>query len=178
MTGKRPDQLDADEDDKRYHRSLFLWAALGVFSMFTLFWAFAMPRFDVSDGVPSAAMQCAGLRGDAFGLLNTLFSGLAFAGVLVALELQRRDVLEQRKENVAARDEAEKHTKATDRMRIANLLGVVAQINTTLGRANEYGHEQIAELRKVLQRAKEELDWAPASEEEVVAELRSRGSVR
>jgi len=172
---KEDEADDQDRSDKRYHWSLFLWAALAIGVMVTAFWLVAVPR--VPNGA-SPTLQDAGLRGDAFGLLNTVFSGLAFAGVLIALELQRRDVLEQRKENLAARDEAEKHTKATDRMRIANLLGVVAQINTTLGRANEYGHEQIAELRKVLQRAKEELDWARASEEEVVAELRSRGSVR
>jgi hypothetical protein len=169
------EQTQEDLADKRYHRALFLWAALGVAVMVSAFWLVAIPRATLDDS-QVIALQKAGLRGDAFGLLNTIFSGLAFAGVLIALELQRRDVLEQRRENKASRDEAERHTEATDRMRVANLLGVMAQINATLGRSKECSPEQVVELRKILERTRKELDWEPAPASEVAAEQKARSS--
>ncbi|HEX8480809.1 MAG TPA: hypothetical protein VF650_02780 [Allosphingosinicella sp.] len=41
--------------------------------------------------------------GDTFGAVNALFSGLAFAGVVYALNLQRRDLFAQREEMLEAR---------------------------------------------------------------------------
>lgn len=41
--------------------------------------------------------------GDTFGAVNALFSGLAFAGVIYALNLQRRDLFAQREEMLEAR---------------------------------------------------------------------------
>jgi hypothetical protein len=45
-----------------------------------------------------------GQFGDAFGLVNALFSGLAFAGVLFSLEMQRRELGLQREELAATRE--------------------------------------------------------------------------
>ena len=39
-----------------------------------------------------------GTFGDSFGVLNTLFSGLAFAGIIVSIKMQNDEVREQRKE--------------------------------------------------------------------------------
>ena len=39
-----------------------------------------------------------GTFGDSFGVLNTLFSGLAFAGIIVTVKIQNDDMREQRKE--------------------------------------------------------------------------------
>lgn len=39
-----------------------------------------------------------GTFGDSFGVLNTLFSGLAFAGIIVSIKMQNDDMHEQRKE--------------------------------------------------------------------------------
>ncbi|MFO1042768.1 MAG: hypothetical protein U0941_13325 [Planctomycetaceae bacterium] len=43
--------------------------------------------------------------GDAFGIVNSLFSGLAFAGVLVALKMQQMELKLQRDELLATREE-------------------------------------------------------------------------
>lgn len=59
-----------------------------------------------------------GLFGDSFGVLNTLFSGLAFVGVIIAifmqkeeLSLQREEVKMQRIETARLADTQEKSTK-------------------------------------------------------------------
>lgn len=47
--------------------------------------------------------QTRGTAGDSFGAVNALFSGLAFAGVIYALNLQRRQLEDQREELQATR---------------------------------------------------------------------------
>lgn len=49
-----------------------------------------------------------GTYGDAYGSLNTLFSGWAFALLLISLFMQRRELQEQRKELAAQKDEISK----------------------------------------------------------------------
>jgi hypothetical protein len=47
--------------------------------------------------------QTRGTAGDSFGAVNALFSGLAFAGVIYALNLQRKELTSQREEMLATR---------------------------------------------------------------------------
>lgn len=54
----------------------------------------------------------AGVIGDAFGAVNALFSGLAFAGVILALLLQTRDLQLQRQELEETRAELAKSAEA------------------------------------------------------------------
>ena len=70
--------------------SLFLKASLLV----TIIWAISALGLvlTVSDFSKS------GTFGDSFGVLNTLFSGLAFAGIIVTVKIQNDDMREQRKE--------------------------------------------------------------------------------
>ncbi len=70
--------------------SLFLKAALLV----TIIWAISalVLVLTVNDFSKS------GTFGDSFGVLNTLFSGLAFAGIIVTVKIQNDDMREQRKE--------------------------------------------------------------------------------
>ncbi len=56
-----------------------------------------------------------GTFGDMFGAVNTLFSGLAFAGVIYAILLQRQELSLQRKELELTRRELEKSAKAQER---------------------------------------------------------------
>jgi hypothetical protein len=69
--------------------------------------------------------------GDAFGVLNTLFSGLAFAGVVVALYLQMEELALQRQEMKDSREELAK-TAAAQREQvslIAQQLGLAAKVS-------------------------------------------------
>jgi hypothetical protein len=52
--------------------------------------------------------------GDSFGIVNALFSGLAFAGVIAALWMQREELSLQRKELRDTREEFAKQTAIQD----------------------------------------------------------------
>lgn len=58
-----------------------------------------------------------GTYGDAYGSLNTLFSGWAFALLLISLFMQRRELQEQRKELAAQRDEISKANDIAEQQR-------------------------------------------------------------
>lgn len=53
-----------------------------------------------------------GTFGDLFGAVNALFSGLAFAGLIYAIVLQKRDLKMQREEIIQNRTELKKSAKA------------------------------------------------------------------
>lgn len=59
-------------------------------------------------------MATRGQFGDLFGGLNAIFSGLAFAGLLLALYMQRKELSLQRQELALTREELEKSTKAQE----------------------------------------------------------------
>ncbi len=68
-----------------------------------------------------------GQFGDAFGALNTLFSGLAFLGLIYAILLQREELSLQRTELSLTRDELKKSAEAQAKQ--AASLKATAKIN-------------------------------------------------
>ena len=70
--------------------SLFLRAALLVLGIWSAS-AFGLYAF-------TEDYSKSGTFGDSFGVLNTLFSGLAFAGIIVSIKMQNDEMREQRKE--------------------------------------------------------------------------------
>lgn len=68
----------------------------------------------------------AGKFGDTFGALNSLFSGMAFAALIVAVVLQRQELIEQRKELVLARKQFERSAKAQEKSEAALSMQVKA----------------------------------------------------
>ena len=77
----------------------FLWLCLGVVCLWTvctiaIYWLF--PDW-----------QTRGAVGDSFGAVSALFSGLAFAGLIYALHLQRKELIYQREELLATRTVSE-----------------------------------------------------------------------
>ncbi|MDC5426667.1 putative phage abortive infection protein [Acinetobacter baumannii] len=58
-----------------------------------------------------------GTYGDTYGSLNTLFSGWAFALLLISLFMQRKELQEQRKELAAQRDEITKSNEIAESQR-------------------------------------------------------------
>jgi hypothetical protein len=61
-----------------------------------------------------------GITGDAFGAINSLFSGLAFAGLIYAIFLQRDELKLQRNELQATRKEFEQQNDTLSRQRFEN----------------------------------------------------------
>jgi hypothetical protein len=78
-----------------------------------------------------------GQHGDMFGGLNTLFSGLAFAGVLFAVFLQSRELSLQRQELIETRKEYRRAASANERTAEAQLMSArISAISTMLTAVN------------------------------------------
>ncbi len=81
---------EKEEFSDRITWSLFLKAALLVMGIWSAS-AFGLYIF-------TEDYSKSGTFGDSFGVLNTLFSGLAFAGIIVSIKMQNDEMREQRKE--------------------------------------------------------------------------------
>lgn len=92
-----------DEKKPKKSRSdgwmLFVWIGLIVVAI----WALSIPII--------SQYENPGIIGDMFGAVNALFSGLAFAGVIVAIKLQREELRNTRKELKYTRREIEAQKK-------------------------------------------------------------------
>ena len=96
--------VDSGEDkEERQANRLFTYLVLGIvllvlsYAIFLIF--ITWPISDLSIGA-------AGTFGDSFGILTSLFSGIAFAGLIWTILLQRAELKLQRKELIEARRQA------------------------------------------------------------------------
>ncbi|VVN50889.1 hypothetical protein PS685_00413 [Pseudomonas fluorescens] len=72
---------------------------VSILTVYIFYYLFLYSGFSIAvDEVGSLVGVRSGTFGDAFGTLNALFSGMAFAGVVVSLYLQRRDIKENQHE--------------------------------------------------------------------------------
>ena len=97
--------MNAGQDNSKESWWGFFWVALGVFAV-QVFGGMAIYSSFRDD--PTGR----GTFGDMFGAINTLFSGLAFAGVVYAIVLQKRELSLQRQELTLTRMELEKSAAA------------------------------------------------------------------
>lgn len=78
-----------------------------------------------------------GLFGDMFGAINSLFSGLAFAGVIVTIILQKQELSLQREELKMTREELKRTANAQEKSEEAlSIQAKMMQINTRLATTN------------------------------------------
>ena len=102
--------------------------------------------------------QDRGQFGDSFGAVNSLFSGLAFAGLIVALLLQRRELSLQREELQLTRDELGRSALAQGKQ--VEVMHLTARIHAIIAIKESYERE-IAETtgaeREALERKKKGL---------------------
>jgi len=92
---------------------------VGVVSIWGIYWLLAFKGF------PGWVER--GQFGDMFGGLNALFSGLAFAGVIIAIILQKEELGLQREEMKRFADAQEKSEQALNRQ--AETLKTTAELN-------------------------------------------------
>ena len=85
----------------------------GVILFFFIFFIFSLYFLAVRFFYPEILDR--GLFGDMFGGLNTVFSGLAFLGVIYAIILQKEELGLQRKELVLTRKELKRTAKAQEK---------------------------------------------------------------
>lgn len=86
-----------------------------------------------------------GTFGDMFGAINALFSGLAFAGLIVTLLYQKEELTLQREELKATRDEFKEQNKTLKRQRFENtffnMLSLQQEIVTNLSYSQYQGRQ-------------------------------------
>tara|TARA_B100001971_G_C17967753_1_gene420743 strand:- start:57 stop:542 length:486 start_codon:yes stop_codon:yes gene_type:complete len=87
------------------------------------------------------------LLGDSFGVINSLFSGLAFAGIIYTILLQRKELALQRQELKETRMELERSAAAQEnserqQKRQAENLKITAKLNALNSLLNYYTAEQ------------------------------------
>ena len=128
-----------DKIDKEETKSLlWVWivlAIIGVIAMWSVSWFLINRNIDCSTD--------RGTFGDMFGAVNSLFSGLAFAGLIATLlyqreelKLQREELAQTREELKGQREEFEEQNKTMKRQRFENtffnMLSLQQEIVTNL----------------------------------------------
>jgi len=88
-----------------------------------------------------------GAFGDMFGFANSLFSGLAFIGIIITILLQRKELSLQRQELKYTREELKRAANAQEKSeaalnRQAENLKISAKLSALNTLANYYGEEE------------------------------------
>lgn len=111
-----------------------------------------------------------GTFGDSFGVLTCLFSGLAFAGMIITLLMQKEELALQRKEFELNRDEIIKGNKSQEKIAQLNALSVIidnynVQLSVLVHKTSLYTgcsrdilEREIDELNKKIQSKLSELE--------------------
>ncbi len=162
--GAKMRSMEANE--KRRGRAI--WIVAGVaFVAVIVSWFFSSSVVEaLYDQMPER-----GQFGDQFGAINALFSGLAFAGVIVAillqgeeLKLQRQELADTRAELKRQADAAERQETALVNQRRAMLLSAAISGAAGLAEASRTGvqttidRNAVEQLKNVLNQVLEELD--------------------
>ncbi len=101
------------------------WAGLKII----VFWIVgSWVVYGILVGILFRSWPSQGLFGDMYGGLNSLFSGLAFAGVIITILLQSKELQEQRKEFELQREAQQDSAKALERQ--AEILKSTAKLNS------------------------------------------------
>lgn len=102
-------QETSDSPPKKERKSWLIWIIGLAAFLFVIAASLLFPWFLKT--CCGLAQGDTGAFGDQYGALNTFFSGLAFAGLVIAILLQREDLKLQREEMREARAEAAKQTE-------------------------------------------------------------------
>ena len=96
-----------------------IWWIVGISFIVFILTFFFSPILSYLAG--TSQPTCAGGFGDQYGVLNTLFTGLAFVGLIATILLQRKDLELQRKELKRQSDEFETQNRLFDIQKFENL---------------------------------------------------------
>ncbi len=79
------------------------WPLILLSLLIVIIWIFSHPLLKMIPGLED--WNKIGVFGDSFGAVNALFSGLAFAGLIYTINMQRQELKLQREELRMARNE-------------------------------------------------------------------------
>lgn len=130
------------------HKALYSLIRYGwPFALVLVLWNFSLKYVPCKYGVPGTS----GEFGDMFGAINALFSGLAFAGVLVALFMQREDLRKQEKV-IEKQNEtlARQQFEASFFLRLEHFSKYIDEMEVPSGNATVSGLPMFSQFRQVL----------------------------
>lgn len=104
-----------------------LIACVGI-SILGIWLSYLFVAEQVSGGVEDGVLNARGLFGDSWGGVNAIISAFAFAGVIVTLFLQNRDLNLQRREMARQREEFEKENETLKRQQFESALYNMLQL--------------------------------------------------
>lgn len=110
-------QKKPEENKKDLLTGIVLFIA--VFLLWLLSWYF-IDHFIISDNTNESNQLSRGVFGDKFGAINALFSGLAFAGIIFTIFLQKRELTLQREELEETRKEFIQQNETLKKQRFEN----------------------------------------------------------
>lgn len=150
------DELLAKDDDQLYQilfdidkkgwpvwlvLAISLLACVGV-SLLTLWLSYKYVGKQVVDGTSDGVLGARGVFGDSWGSVNAIISSFAFAGVIVTLFLQNRDLNLQRKEMARQREEFEKENNTLKYQRFENLFYNMLNLQQEIVAALKYNYKE------------------------------------
>ena len=133
------------------------------FSILALWFLYGLIVF-----LPFWNMESKGQFGDMYGALNSLFSGLAFAGVIITILLQSKELGLQREELKAQREEMKRFADAQEKSEMAltkqaqsmevaaklNVLSAQIQVQSAKAHNGRYGPGTAVEINRLVEEAK------------------------
>ena len=111
------------QTEKKVNSSNDLFLGLGLFAAVVIFWLLSWYFIDqnvLTDNKIDSNLIARGVFGDKFGAINALFSGLAFAGIIFTIFLQKRELALQREELEETRKEFTQQNDTLKKQRFEN----------------------------------------------------------
>lgn len=125
------------EKQKQYSKETRkdIWIAVVLFIVITLLWYLSWYLIDKNifdTAHPEINENLRGVFGDKFGAINSLFSGLAFAGIIFTIFLQKRELKLQRQELEETRDEFIQQNETLKKQRFENTFFQLVQLHNDI----------------------------------------------
>ena len=133
--------MNDDHQDESLPLKPSKWTAVGIFAGVVALWA--------ASGVLLFERIDRGEIGDMFGAINALFSGLAFAGVVYTIMLQRNELELQRRDLALTRKEMAASRVAQEAQAIAQNINIELSVLNTLVQESILKEERLAEKARL-----------------------------
>jgi len=146
--------------------------------VFFIIFSYAVLLVALSWPIENWSVGSAGMFGDSFGVINSLFSGLAFAAIVITILLQREELKIQHQElklqhKELVRSSAAQETSARLIAATELLSHYKNNISTTVDILNDKSGATTFEIREDRKKKKIELDELIMKRDSIVQELES-----
>jgi hypothetical protein len=127
---------DTNKDSNSGENRFDLLIGIILFLVIVIVWYFSWQYIDSnvysSNNMVVSDEQERGVFGDKFGAINSLFSGLAFAGIIFTIFLQKRELRLQREELTETRNEFIQQNQTLKKQRFENTFFQLVQLHNDI----------------------------------------------